>query len=70
LEGWKAGRSHTVKRWSPDALFSGGELLAVVTDYLGRLAELAVLECDSELRNRYVPDYVPVRAKRTMAAGQ
>lgn len=61
LEAWKAGRRHRVVRWSPNPIFSGGELLAVVTDYLERLGELAVLECDAETRGRYVPDYVPLR---------
>jgi hypothetical protein len=61
LEGWKGRRSHKVIRWSPSPMFSGGELLALVTDYLDRLGELAVLECDSEMRGRYVPDYVPTR---------
>jgi hypothetical protein len=36
-------------------------LVAVVTDYLDRLGELAVLEGDAELRGRYVPDYMPLR---------
>lgn len=61
LEAAKAGRRHRVVRWSPNPIFSGGELIAVVTDYLERLGELAVLECDAELRGRYVPDYVPLR---------
>jgi hypothetical protein len=61
LEAWKAGRRHKVVRWSPNPIFSGGELVAVATDYLERLGELAVLECDAELRGRYVPDYVPLR---------
>jgi hypothetical protein len=61
LEAWNAGRRHKVVRWSPTPIFSGGELMAVVTDYMERLGELAVLECDAELRGRYVPDYVPVR---------
>lgn len=61
LEGCKAGRSHRVVRWSPDPIFSGGELLAVVTDYLERLGELAILEGDPEMRMRYVPEYVPKR---------
>jgi hypothetical protein len=61
LEAWKAGRRHKVVRWSPSPIFSGGELFAVVTDYLERLGELAVLECDEELRGRYVPEYVPTR---------
>lgn len=61
LEAWKAGRRHTVVRWSPNPIFSGGELVAVVTDYLERLGELAVLECDAEMRGRYVPEYVPLR---------
>src|SRR5262249_39071144 len=61
LEAWKAGRRHKVVRWSPNPIFSGGELLAVVTDYLERLGELAVLECDAELRGRDVPEYVPIR---------
>jgi hypothetical protein len=61
LEAWKAGRKHKVVRWSPTPIFSGGELIAVVTDYLERLGELAVLECDVEIRGRYVPEYVPLR---------
>src|SRR5262249_39743476 len=61
LEAWKAGRRHKVVRWSPNPIFSGGELIAVVTDYLERLGELAVLECDAEMRGRYVPEYVPLR---------
>jgi hypothetical protein len=61
LEGWNAGRSHRVIRWSPDPVFSGGELLVLVTDYVRRLGELAVLECDPEIRSRYVPEYVPKR---------
>jgi hypothetical protein len=61
LEAWKAGRRHKLVRWSPNPIFSGGELVAVVTDYLERLGELAVLECDAEMRERYVPDYVPLR---------
>jgi hypothetical protein len=36
-------------------------LIALVTDYLERLGELAVLECDAEMRERYVPEYVPLR---------
>jgi hypothetical protein len=63
LEGWKADRSHRVVRWSPSPIFSGGELLAVVTDYLERLGELAILECDREIRMRYVPEYVPKRLR-------
>jgi hypothetical protein len=61
LEAWKAGRSHQVVRWSPNPIISGGELVAVVTDYLERLGELAILECDAEMRGRYVPEYVPIR---------
>ena len=61
LEAWKEGRRHRIERWSPNPIFSGGELLAVVTDYLERLGELAVLECDTEIRERYVPEYVPLR---------
>ncbi len=61
MEAWKAGRSHKVMRWSPNPIFSGGELFAVVTDYLERLGELAILEGDLEIRGRYVPDYVPIR---------
>jgi len=61
LEAWKAGRRHKVVRWSPNPIFSGGELIAVVTDYVERLGELAVLECDAEMRERYVPGYVPLR---------
>jgi hypothetical protein len=63
LEGWKAGRSHRVVRWSPNPIFSGGELFALVTDYLERLGELATLECCSEIRLRYVPEYVPTRQR-------
>jgi hypothetical protein len=63
LEAWKAGRSHKVVRWSPNPVFSGGELLALVTDFLQRLGELAILECDSETRSRYVPEYVPRRLR-------
>jgi hypothetical protein len=59
LEAWKAGRSHEVKRWSPNVLVPGGELFSVVTDYLERLAELAMFECDVELLMRYAPEYVP-----------
>lgn len=61
LEAWKAGRSHRLVRWSPSPIFSGGELVAVTTDYLERLGELAVLECDDEIRGRYVPEYIPIR---------
>jgi hypothetical protein len=56
LEGWEDGRAHTVTRWSPDAVVSGGELLAVVTDYLERLGELAAFE--NELHERYAPGSV------------
>jgi hypothetical protein len=56
LEAWKAGRRHRVARWSPNPIFSGGELFALVTDFLERLGELAIVECDSEIRRRYVPD--------------
>jgi hypothetical protein len=59
LEAWKAGRTHQVSRWSPNAVVPGGELFAVVTDYLERLAELAMFEC--ELYERYAPDYVSRR---------
>ena len=62
LEAWKAGRSHRVVRWSPNPIFSGGELFAGVTDYVERLGELAVLECDADMRGRYAPSYVPKRA--------
>jgi hypothetical protein len=65
LEAWKDGRVHTVSRWSPNAVVPGGELFAVVTDYLERLAELAMFEC--ELYERYAPDYVPRR--RLLARG-
>jgi hypothetical protein len=61
LEAWNVDRRHRVVRWSPNPIFSGGELLAVVTDYLERLGELAILECDTEIRGRYVPEYVPLR---------
>ena len=61
LEGCKAGRSHRVVRWSPAPIVSGGELLAVITDYLECIGELAMLECDSEIRSRYVPEYLPKR---------
>jgi hypothetical protein len=61
LEGWKAGHAHKVVRWSPNPIWSGGELFAVVTDYLERLGELAMLECDPELRESYAPDYVGIR---------
>jgi hypothetical protein len=61
LEAWKEVRRHKVVRWSPNPIFSGGELMAVITDYLERLGQLAILECDSEVRSRYVPEYVPVR---------
>jgi hypothetical protein len=59
LEAWKDGRAHQVSRWSPNAVVPGGELFAVVTDYLERLAELAMFEC--ELCERYAPDYVSRR---------
>jgi hypothetical protein len=59
LEAWKGSRSHTVTRWSPNAVVPGGELFAVVTDYLVRLAELASFECG--LYERYAPGYVPKR---------
>ncbi len=59
LEGWKMDRSHRVVRWSPHPITSGGELLAVATDYLERLGQLAILECDPEIRMRYVPEYLP-----------
>jgi hypothetical protein len=59
LEAWKDGRAHQVARWSPNAVVPGGELFSVVTDYLERLAELAMFEC--ELYQRYAPDYVPRR---------
>jgi hypothetical protein len=55
LEGWEDGRAHTVMRWSPNVVFPGGELLAVVTDYLERLGELAMFENDTDLRERYAP---------------
>jgi hypothetical protein len=58
LEAWKDGRTHKVSRWSPNAVVPGGELFAVVTDYMERLAELAMFEC--ELYERYgPPGYVP-----------
>jgi hypothetical protein len=59
LEAWKDGRTHQVARWSPNAVVPGGELFSVVTDFLERLAELAMFEC--ELSKRYAPDYVPRR---------
>jgi hypothetical protein len=61
LDAWDAGRRHRVVRWSPNPIFSGGELVAVVTDFLERLGELTILECDAEIRGRYVPEYVPLR---------
>lgn len=61
LEAWKAGRRHRVGRWSPNPIFSGGELFALVTDFLERLGELSIVECDSEIRGRYAPEYVPIR---------
>jgi hypothetical protein len=61
LEAWKAGRSHKVLRWSPSPIISGGELFALLTDYLERLGELAILECDLGIRERYVPAHVPIR---------
>jgi hypothetical protein len=59
LEAWKDGRTHRVERWTPNAITPGGELFSVVTDYLERLAELAMFEC--ELYERYAPGYVPRR---------
>jgi hypothetical protein len=59
LEAWKDGRAHQVERWSPNAMVPGGELFSVVTDYLERLAELAMFE--RELYERYAPEYVPRR---------
>jgi hypothetical protein len=56
LEGWWEGRRHKVVRWSPNPSFSGGELFALITDFLERLGQLATLERDPEIRERYVPD--------------
>ena len=53
-------------RWSPNPILSNGELVVVATDYLERLGELAVLECDEEIRGRYVPEYVPIRQLNRM----
>jgi hypothetical protein len=61
LEAWKTNRVHTVCRWSSGA-FPAGELFAVVTDYMRRLAELAEFEWfDDELYLRYGLDYKPKR---------
>lgn len=51
LEASEPGRRHTVERWSPNCVVSGGELFCVATDYLQRLGELASYKC--ELYKRY-----------------